>query len=174
MKIVRKANAIFDGIVSLTGGIGGFIIIYLMLSVCTAVVFRYFLHNSLPWVLRIAEASLVYFTFLITAWILRREAHVRMDLLLTRLKPRIQALVNLITSLIGAIIFLIIVWYSSQVTWELAVSGFYQQSSLQIPDAYIIFVIPLGCFLLSMQFLRRAYRNLMLWRGTTQSEEQAA
>jgi len=171
MKIGRKLGTVFDGTLDVTGGIGSIIVASLMVVVVIAVTFRYFLHTPLLWVIRFGEICLLYLAFLGAAYVLRKEAHVKMDLVLSRLKPTHQALMTAITSIFAIIVFLVVIYYSSYVTWEAAVKGYYKLAYLNIPEAYVTGVIPVGCTLLAIQFARRAYKNLKLWRSIKKSGE---
>ena len=103
------------------------------------------------------EYSLLYMTFLGTAWVLKREGHVRMDLVLNRLNPTSQALANVLSSIAGAIICLVITAYGVKVCWDLYQSGQYFAAFLKPPKFIILAIVPVGCFLLFIQFLRRTY-----------------
>ncbi|GAH24314.1 unnamed protein product, partial [marine sediment metagenome] len=64
---------------------------------------RNLFNYSIRWVLEISEVSLLFITFMGAAWLLRREGHVSLDLLVPRLKPKTQTIINVTTSIVGAI-----------------------------------------------------------------------
>ena len=80
-----------------------------------------------------------------------------MDIVLTRLSPKMQAIINIITSILGAFICLLLTWYGTQVTWEHFREGLSTETALRLPMVYLLAIIPAGSFLLFIQFLRRAY-----------------
>jgi len=160
MKLITKATAIFDRTIGLLSLFAGILIIYIMLSVTAEVATRYFLGGMMGWVIEVSEYSLLFITFLATAWVLKREGHVKMDLVLRRLNPRTQSLLNIITSIIGALICLIVAWYGVKVTWNSYQIGYVMAKPLRPPQFLILFIIPVGSFLLFIQFLRRTYGYL--------------
>ncbi|MFC2067608.1 TRAP transporter small permease subunit [Chloroflexota bacterium] len=160
MNLVRKVKTFFDSINNLLATLAGILVIFIMLSVVYDVVMRYFLQYRVTWTLEITSYCLLFITFLGTAWVLRREGHVKMDLLLNRLKPKHQATVNIITSIICAIVCLIVAWYSAETTWSSFQIQYRMASELRPPQYLTLFVIPMGSFLLFIQFLRRAYGYL--------------
>jgi len=83
-----------------------------------------------------------------------------MDLVLNRLKPKSRTLVNIITSVIGAIICFILGWYGAGVVWDHFLRGAAKIRMIEVPTAPVEAIIPIGCFLLCLQFLRRAYGYL--------------
>lgn len=166
MKQLIKALAIFDGTNNLLALLGGVLVAFVMLIVCAEVVMRYFVGRSIIWVFEVTEYSLLFMTFLAAAWLLKKEGHVSIDLLLNRLSPKPRAMVNIITSIIGAIVCLVVAWYGSVVTVELLQQGEHQATIVEPPSFILYVVIPVGSFLLFVQFLRRAYGYLGNWRDS--------
>ena len=119
MRLITKAGSIFDRTINILTVAAIVILVFVMLSVCAEVILRYFLNRPLIWVVQVTENSLLYIAFLGAAWVLKREGHVKMDLVLNRLNPATQYLMNSITSIIGAIICLVITWYGVKVCWDL-------------------------------------------------------
>jgi len=160
MRRWRKLINAFDSTINILAIVGAIVILFIMLSISTEVSMRYFLNLAPTWVIEISEYCLVFMTFLAAAWILREEGHVRIDIVLNRLSHRAQAILNSITSILGAIIWFIITWYGAQVTWTYFLNDVRTPSFLEMPFAPLLIVIPITSFVLSIQFLRRAYGYL--------------
>ncbi|MFC2013938.1 TRAP transporter small permease subunit [Chloroflexota bacterium] len=167
MRLFAKVSSIFDGTLNVFAYMAGCLILFIMLAIGFDVVLRYFLNRPIIWVGEISEYTLLYITFLATAWLLRREGHVRMDIVLRRLTPKTQSLVNLITSLVGAIICMAIVLYGTQTTWSHFQRGLFIPTHLEPPKFILLLIIPLGSFLLFIEFIRRAYSHLESWRTSS-------
>ncbi len=163
-KLLNKVSSVFDRILGSLVFLAAAILGFIMLAVCWDVIARAFAGKPLTWVLEFTEYSLLYMTFLSTAWVLKDEGHVTNDIFLAQLSPKNQALLNTATSILGAIIFLFLTWFGAAVSWEKLQSGAYQPTPIEPPDFPIFVIIPLGCFLLSIQFLRRAHKNLEKWK----------
>ena len=103
------------------------------------------------------EYGLLYIPFLGAAWLLRIEGHVKMEMVIDRLNPKRQSVLNTITSIIGVIIFLVMTWYGAKSTWFLFQSGHYMPTDLKPPTFLIILIIPAGSLLLFIQSLRRTH-----------------
>lgn len=170
MKRQGKITAIFDQTLNLLAILAVVLIVFIMLAVGTDVVMRYFFSKPMIWVGEISEYSLLFITFLGAAWLLRNEGHVRMDLVLNRLGPRAQAVLNLITSIISAIVCLIIVFYSARATLEAFQTGYFLAAALDVPMGPLLLIIPIGTFLLFIQFLRRGYGYLQSSRMLADKE----
>ena len=173
MKLLRKVTTIFDRIINVLAVLAGIILIYIMLSVCTEVLVRYLGHQT-RWVIEIATYGLLFMTFLVAAWLLRKEGHVRMELVLSRFSPRTQTIINTITSILGTVTCFIITWYSVLSTWEHFQKGWLMSTLLEPPAYPILAIIPVGSFFLSIQFIRRTYGYLKEWRAPTKERIEGA
>lgn len=164
MQLLKKAGGIFDRTISLSAILAGVLVIFLMSAVLYEVVLRYFFRRAALWTYEITEFTMLFITFLATTWLLKNEAHVKIDLVLQRLSPKNQAVLNATTSIICAITFLIIVIYGTRTTVESFQLGYYTPTELQTPQYLILFIIPLGSLFLLIQFLRRAYQQVGIIR----------
>lgn len=162
MKLQAISSTVFDRIMSSLAAVGAVILVLLMLLISTAVTTRYFFHQPIPGVIEIAEYSLLFIPLLAAAWVLKGEGHVKMDLILSRLTAGSQVRMNVVTSIICVLICLVLTWYGVKVTWEHFQIGHYQATTLRTPTFLILAIIPLGFFLLSIQFMRRTYG---FWQG---------
>jgi len=157
MKLVTKFTSVFDRTLDAFSVLAGVLLVTIMLTVSIKVFFRYFLHTTILAVDEIAEISMLYLTFLAAAWLLRRGGHITIDLLFARLKPKTQARLNIITSVFGLFLSLILVWYGTAATVSFWQRGILTPTIMELPRAAIIAVIPVGSLLLGLQFLRRAW-----------------
>mgnify|MGYP001108783321 CR=1 FL=1 len=157
MKLLRKITAIFDRIIDLAAILGAILIVFAMLAVNADIAWTFFRGGGIIWVYEIGTFCLLYITFLGTAWVLKKEGHVKMDFVFNRLKPRDQARLNVITSVFGIIISLVLVWWGVKVTCEHFQNGYYIRSIINYPTGVLLAIIPFGSFLLFIQFLRRTY-----------------
>lgn len=164
MKHSARVGAIFDATLNIFALLSALLLAFIMLSICLEVVMRYFLNRPLVWVIEMSEYALLYITFLGTAWLLRREGHVTVDVLLVRLNPKSQAALGLFSSIIGIAISLVLIWYGSEVAWDHYQRGIFKPTVLQFPTAPILAIIPIGSIILAMQFIRRGCLFLRKWR----------
>lgn len=163
MKLRTKITNAFDSVISSLFSLGAVTIVFLMFLVITQVTVRNF-GVEMIWAFEVSEYSLLWITFLATAWVLKREGHVKMDLVLNRLNPKAEALLNVITSIIGLLICLTYTWYGIKIALSLFESGYTLYTEIDPPLWPIISIVPIGGFLLSIQFLRRGHENLSRWR----------
>jgi TRAP-type C4-dicarboxylate transport system permease small subunit len=160
VKRLTKIVATYDFIINLAAVLAGALLAVMVLSVAVGVFMRYFMKSALPWVMELNEYSLLYVTFLGTAWVLRRKKHVNIDLLVNRLNPRHRIVLKTVTSLCSAIICLVVIWYGGKIVWGYFESGRHAATGLELPLAYVLVIIPVGSFLLFLGLLREIYNYL--------------
>lgn len=170
MSLHKKAARVLDGAMEGLAIVAASLIVFIVLAISYEIVLRNVFNRSSIWTVEITSYSLLYITFLGAAWLLRREGHVSMDMLVRRLNPSGQHLLILANSIIGAIICLTITWFSVRSTWESFQLGYFLNTELRPPQFPILMVIPLGSFLLFIQFLRRGYGYFGQWRALRSSD----
>ncbi len=167
-----KNLGIIDKAINLMAFFAGGMLVLTMLGVASDVVFRYFLNRPIAWMGEITEYILLYITFLGAAWLLRREGHVKVDMVLNNLNPRTRSLLNVITSIVGALACLALVWWGGVTTLDHFQRGQLFYKILEVPKFAIYIIIPVGSFFLFFQFLRRARGYLVSGKESRAKESE--
>ena len=154
-----------DAIMILAG-----VLLWAQMLIVNVEVFSRSLGHPTTWVTEISSILILWIPFMIAGWVLRKEGHVKMDLLVERLSVRSQALINFVTSLIGVMVMLIVALSGFMTT--LSWIGNKTPTILMLPRSPIIGIIFLGSFLFAVQFLIRAFENLDRWKAE-KSKSQA-
>lgn len=168
---MNKLAKLYNGILTFLVNLAGAMLLFLMLSVGLEVALRYFLGRPTSWVVEIAGYILLFIPFLVGAWVLREEGHVKMDLGLSYLSPKRRHLVNALTSVAGALICLILTVYGVKVSWYFLERGYKTPTVLMLPQGFIISIIFVGSFFLCIEFLSKALSNYRSWKASGQQDE---
>lgn len=153
-----RAGRIFDAVLDTGAGLAGALVLGVMLVTSVKVVFRYVLRQGLIGVDQLSGLLLLYIAFLGAGWVLRHEGHVTVDLLVGRLGPGARRRLEVVNSLVGAAICFVLAWYGTVEVVDSWRRGILIPAELEIPRVVNLVVIPLGCLLLALQFVRRALR----------------
>ena len=156
-----RAVRIFDLIVDGGAILAAVLMVAVMLTTTVKVVFRYGLREGLIGIDQISGTMLLYITFLGAAWVLRREEHVTLDLLVGRIGPGVRRQLLIWGSVAGALVCLVVSGFGAFETVTSWQRGIRIPAELEIPRAINLVVIPVGCLFLGLQFARRAWRH---WR----------
>ncbi len=154
---VKVWDRLIDGFMVLAG-----ILLWVQMLIVNIEVFsRYFLKPTI-WVAELSSIIILWVCFLVPAWVLRKDAHVRMDLVLQRLKPKTQAMINFCTYLMGVAVMLIVAGAGLMTTiyWI----GNKTPTMLMLPRSPIICIIFVGSLLFAVQFFINAMNYLEEWR----------
>jgi len=163
--LTKRLNQIFDRTLDIAMFIAGLLLIFQMLSVCLELILRYFFNSPTSWVMEMSAYVVLWVPFLGGAWVLKKDGHVRMDLLIGNVSPKIRAILILITSVIAAVTCLIITWYGIKVVMDLYETRFRTQTVLMLPKYPIMAIIPLSTFLFFIEFLRKIIKSLRTDNG---------
>jgi C4-dicarboxylate transporter DctQ subunit len=161
-----KFWTIFDRFNTILAGISGFIVIFIMLVVSADVSLRYFFNDPIIWAPEITEVLLLYLAFLGAAWLLKEDGHVRVDIVLVRVSRRVRASLYLISGIVGVIVCAILVWQGILISIQYTVEHLSDPTILQLPKGPLLTIIPIGSFLLFIQFLRTTFKYWREWRTT--------
>lgn len=150
---------VFDLILNTGAVLAAVLLIAVMLATSVKVVFRYGLREGLIGVDQISGTMLLYITFLGAAWVLRREEHVTIDLLLSALSPAVRRHLHVVSSVLGALVCLTLAVFGTIEVISSWQKGIRIPAEIEIPRAINLVVIPLGYLCLGLQFIRRARRG---------------
>jgi TRAP-type C4-dicarboxylate transport system permease small subunit len=162
---MAKDQHLFDRILDVTAYIAFGLLLFSWFSVCAEVVFRYFLRQPIIWVVEATEYIIVQITFLGSAWLLRREGHVTVDVVTSHFSKKNRTFILMITSALCVGMFLIITWWGAVATWGAYRENLYIPKQLGMPKFLVMLVIPVGSLLLLGEFLRKTRSAFSRWRS---------
>jgi TRAP-type C4-dicarboxylate transport system permease small subunit len=165
VRITEKIWSALDKTITAMMVLGAAIIIIDMLAVSVDVILRYILGITYTGLFEIMEYSLLWITFLATAWLLKINGHIRLDLILDRLNPRRKVITNIATSVICEILMGFLIWYSVKLLVKDFIYGTYLSTVLQPVKWPIEIIIAIGYILLFIVMLRRIFELVKTWQS---------
>jgi len=152
---MKKFNVIFDHLINSLAFIAGSFIFAMMGIECYEIVSRYFFHRPTVWSVEFCEYMLFLLAFLGTTWVLKKRAHISVNILVERLKPRARTYCHLSASFMGILISLIIFWFSLKTSLENYVVGVKVIKTYALPKWIFLSFISFGYLLLLIEFVRQ-------------------
>ncbi len=161
MNVLRKFVRIVDALNERVGTAVSWFTTLLVLTVCLDVFTRYFLRSSSVAVQELEWHFFAVIFLLASAWALKHNKHVRVDVLYMNFKPRNQALANLIGSLLFLLPFAVItIWSSQNFVLNSFRIGEVSPDPGGLPARFILkAMIPIGFTLILLQGLAMAVRS---------------
>ena len=111
--------------------------------------------GAFPWVLEASEIVLPLATFCVAPWLLLRNEHVRLDILLQALPPTAARAVDAVANLIGLAVCVVLSVYGIRTILNSAQQGAMVIKSLVFPEWWLYVPVPLCFVLLGLEFVRR-------------------
>jgi TRAP-type transport system small permease protein len=111
--------------------------------------------GTIAWVNEVSEYSLPVATLLIAPWLLHRNEHVRLDVLLTAVPRGASRWLQKFCDVIGIAICAVFVWYSVRLIFDSARIGSMMVKTLAIPEWWQYALVPVCFSLLAVEFARR-------------------
>ena len=131
------------------------LLIAITTAVCLEVVMRYAFNSPIFFVVEMSEYALLWITFLGTAWTLRNNGHVRVEIVLNFLSSKWRHRVGLVSSLFGIIVSLVLVIFGTSRTWDAYDRGLFHATITEFPTWIVMIFIPLGSIPLLFRFVQR-------------------
>ena len=120
------------------------------------------LPQGLAWSNEISELMLYLITMCVAPWLLRQGQHIRVDILLQALPPRLAWTLEWVGDLIGFACCVVIAWYGTQAAWSSYTSGAVNIKTLVTPEWWALAPLPLVFVLLGIEMI---FRMIRLQRG---------
>ncbi len=138
----------------------------MVLIICADVLTRNVALGRLPrgvaWSNEVSELLLYAITLLAAPWLLREGRHIRVDIVLRALPPRVAYACEWIADVLGLASCLWLVVYGSSATWSSEQSAALSIKTLVMPEWWFLAPLPICFLLLAIEFgfrMRRLARS---------------
>jgi TRAP-type C4-dicarboxylate transport system permease small subunit len=120
---------------------------------------------GLEWSGEISEAMLYLVTLLTAPWLLRRGQHIRVDIVLRAVPPRLGWIFEWMVDLLSLACCLLIAWYSARAALASFKAGSVSIKTLVTPEWWLLSMLPLAFVALSLEMLFRMRRLALAERA---------
>jgi TRAP-type C4-dicarboxylate transport system permease small subunit len=176
--VITWLSGIYGRLLSALALVGCAILLAMMFIIVGDVALRNFAIPGLPqglaWSNEISELMLYLITMCVAPWLLRQGAHIRVDILLQALPPRLAWYFEWVGDVIGLACCGVIAWYGTQAAWSSYASGAVNIKTLVTPEWWALAPLPVVFILLGIEMLFRMIRLLRGVRGPRHDAVSAA
>lgn len=171
MRALKRISVLYDWMVKALIVFCSILTVLMTLLICANVLLRYFSTGmDLPWVVEVTPWMLFYVTFLGAGWLLREEGHVKVDLVTDRISRRKAAVLAVATSIFSGALFFVLGCYATLVVWDDFQNSIVTMTAVIFPRCVILLALPVGCFLLTIEFIRRACKHFAIFKEKEQGD----
>jgi TRAP-type transport system small permease protein len=157
---VTKISRLFGRVLDAFAVVAALILLAMVVIVTADILLRNLAALSISWSNEVTEYALYLITLLTAPWLLRRGQHVRLDIILTLVPPRIAWLMEVVGDVLGFAVCLVMVRYGAAMTIDSARLGAITIKNLVFPEWWLLAPLPIAFVLLAIEFVFRFERLL--------------
>ena len=150
---------LFDKLLNIMAALAGIILVFIVGAVCYTIGMRYFFRQTTIWIIQTTEYALLWIVFLATTWLLREGGHITTDIIYSHLSNKAKAYLDAIMFIIGGLTCAVMLYYGVTYTYECITSNVTDVRAVTVPKSAVFIIIPIGSFLLTIQFFRMAWQR---------------
>jgi TRAP-type C4-dicarboxylate transport system permease small subunit len=132
------------------------------------------LPRGLAWGNEISELLLYVITMCVAPWLLRQGQHIRVDIALRAIPPKLAWALEWVGDVIGLMCCIVLAWYASAAAWTSYQSGAVNIKTLVTPEWWWLSPLPFIFMLLAIEMVFRMHRLLHGERGPRSDAVSAA
>ena len=137
------------------------LLLLVMVALVTAdIVLRNTAGTGFAWANEVTEYALYLTTLLTAPWLLRRGQHVRIDMALAIVPPRLAWAFEAAGDIIGLAASLVLIWYGTVMTVQSARLASLTIKNLVFPEWWLLAPLPVCFALIAIEFVFRFHRLL--------------
>ena len=130
--------------------------------------------RGLAWANEISELLLYVITMCVAPWLLRQGQHIRVDILLRAIPPKLAWALEWAGDVIGLLCCIALAWFATQAAWSSYQSGAVNIKTLVTPEWWWLSPLPFIFVLLAIEMVFRMHRLLHAARGPRSDAVSAA
>jgi TRAP-type C4-dicarboxylate transport system permease small subunit len=155
---LTRVAAAFGRLLDVLAAAAALLLLAMVVVVCADIVLRNLTGAGIAWANEASEYALYVMTLLTAPWLLRRGQHVRLDILLTLMPPRLAWLMEAVGDTLGLAVSLILIRYGLAMTFDSARIGAITIKNLVFPEWWLLALLPVAFMLLAIEFVFRFQR----------------
>lgn len=155
---MQRLDRMFDHLLFSLACVAAVILAAIALAIPVSVVMRNVSGGAIRGLFEVIEFGLLSATFLGAPWVLSRNGHVSVDLVVSNLPRRGRRIADALANLIGMAVSAVFFWYAVQAMLASLSRGSMVRASFTYPEWWTLAIIPVAMALIVIEFLRRLLR----------------
>ena len=152
---MERAASAFGKILEALALVGCAVIFLMTVMICADVLFRNVRLvpgvHGIAWANEVSEAMLYLITMLTAPWLLRQGQHIRVDIVLRAVPPRMGWYFEWFADVLGLVCCLLISWYGARATLASFKAGSMSVKTLITPEWWMLAPLPVAFLLLAIE-----------------------
>ena len=152
---MERAAAAFGKLLEVLALLGCAVIFLMTLMICADVLLRNVRLvpgvHGIAWANEVSEAMLYLITMFTAPWLLRQGQHIRVDIVLRAVPPRLGWVFEWLADVLGLACCLVIAWYGVRATLASFKAGSMSVKTLITPEWWMLAPLPVAFLLLAIE-----------------------
>jgi len=157
---VNKISTLFARLFDLFAAVAALLLLAMVAVVTADILLRNAVGIGFSWANEVTEYALYIITLLTAPWLLRRGQHVRIDIALVTVPPRMAWTMEAMADIVGLAASLVLIWYGAIMTVQSARLGSLTIKNLVFPEWWLLAPLPICFALVAFEFVFRFGRLL--------------
>ena len=159
---MNRLSVTFGRLFDALAVLAALILLFMVILVTADILLRNLTRTGFPWANEVSEYALYGMTLLTAPWLLCRGQHVRIDLLLSMVPPRVAWLMEAAGDVIGFLVCVVMVRYGYHMAADSFRIGSLTIKNLVFAEFWLLAPLPIAFALVAIEFMFRLDR---LWRA---------
>jgi TRAP-type C4-dicarboxylate transport system permease small subunit len=156
--IMTRLSSLLGRLFDVLAVVAALMLLAMVALVTADILLRNTIGTGFSWANEVTEYALYLITLLTAPWLLRRGQHVRIDMALVLVRPRVAWTMEAAADLLGLAASLVLLWYGTVMTAQSARLGSLTIKNLVFPEWWLLAPLPLCFALLALEFIFRFHR----------------
>jgi TRAP-type C4-dicarboxylate transport system permease small subunit len=148
----------YGRILAACGGIAALLVFLMTALIVADVVLRNRFNITIPASVELTEYAMFFASAFAAPWLLRRGQHIRIDIVVARVRPSAGWVMEILCDLIGLALSLLMSWYSVAMVLRSWRGDTLIVKNLIFPEWYVLWPLPVMFVLLAIEFVFRLVR----------------
>jgi len=148
----------YERVLEVSGLIAALLVFAMTALIVADVALRNFFNTTLPASVELTEYAMFYAATFAAPWLLKRGQHIRIDVLITRVRPVVGWAMEIASDLIGLVLSLLMTWYGVWMVTRSMTGGTLVVKNLIFLEWYVLWPLPVMFVLLAIEFVFRLQR----------------
>ena len=157
---MNRLSATFGRLFDALAVLAALILLVMVMLVTADILLRNLTRTGFPWANEVSEYALYGMTLLTAPWLLRRGQHVRIDLVLSVVPPRVAWLMEAAGDVIGFLVCVVMVRYGFHMAADSFRIGSLTIKNLVFAEFWLLAPLPIAFALIAAEFVFRLHRLL--------------
>lgn len=160
MEWLRRSCKLVDGLSEYGARAALCAVLVLVFIFCWEILLRGVFNRPTIWAHELSQYVFGFYFCLGAAYCLKTGAMVRVDLIVTRFKPRTQAVIEVLTGLVALIFMAALIWTGVEFAWDSIIYNEHSITPWGPPIYPLKIILVVGSLLLGMQCLAKLVRDV--------------